>query len=183
MSYTPTLGSKRVYTISSSGVQNWVTTDTPSLQCLRSKTCQVLRVLSVVKINCLIMLKLSAFPKQWFSYQVTYLSRKTPCFFIFRNGPVIGGPAHPKILRKLHALLRNGLNIRWPAHLKSFRKLHAFPRNGLIIGWLTPLNILRKLHAFLRNGFNIRWPATLKILRKLHAFLRKRSQYRVTCPS
>jgi len=105
-----------------------------------------------------------SFPKQWFSYQVTCLSRKTPCFFIFRNGPIIGGPTHPKILRKLHALRRNGLNIGWPAHLKIFRKLHAFPRNGLNIRWPAPLKILRKLHAFLRNGLNIGWLPILKFL-------------------
>jgi len=117
------------------GVQNWVTTVAPSLQCLRSKTCQALRVVSVVKINHLILLNLIAFPKQWSSYKMTCLfkiSRKTSNFFW--NGPIIGWPVHLKILRKLHAFLRNGLNIRWPAHLK----------------------ILRKLHAFLRNGFNIR---------------------------
>jgi hypothetical protein len=55
-------------------VKNLVATDALSLQCLRSETCQVLRVVSVVKINCLIMLKLSAFPKQWSPYQVMCLS-------------------------------------------------------------------------------------------------------------
>jgi hypothetical protein len=39
------------------GVQNGVTTVAPSLQCLRSQTCQVLRVVSVVKINRLILPK------------------------------------------------------------------------------------------------------------------------------
>ena len=141
------------------GVQNWVTTVVPSLQCLRSKTCQALRVVSVVKINRLILLNLTAFPKQWSPYQMTCLfkiSRKTSkYFFFFWNGPIIGWPTHPKILGKLHPFLRNDLNIRWPAYLKILRKL-AFLRNGFNIRWPAHLKILRKLHAFLRNGFNIR---------------------------
>jgi len=153
---------KRYTTSPSREVQKWVTTAAPSLQCLRSKTCQVLRVVSLVKINCLIMLKLNAFPKQWSPYQVTCLSRKNSMFFIFRNGPIIEGRAHPKILRKLHALIRNGLNIGWQAPLKILRKLHAFLRNSLNIRWPAHLKILRKLHAFLRNGLNIRWPSHLK---------------------
>jgi len=67
------------------GVQNWVTVVAPSLQCLRSKTCQALRVVSVVKINRLILLNLTAFPKQWSPYQMTCLlkiSRKTSNFFL-----------------------------------------------------------------------------------------------------
>jgi len=114
------------------GVQNWVTIVAPSLQCLRSKTCQALRVVSVVKINRLILLNLTAFPKQWSPYQMTCLfkiSRKTSIVF-FLNGLIIGWRTHPKILGKLHAFLRNGLNIRWPAHLKILRKLHAFLRNS-----------------------------------------------------
>jgi hypothetical protein len=116
------------------GVQNWVTTVVPSLQCLRSKTCQALRVVSVVKINHLILLNLTSIPKQWSPYQMTCLfkiSRKTLIFFW--NGPIIGWPTHPKILGKLDAFLRNGLNIRWLAHLKILRKLHAFLINSFNI--------------------------------------------------
>jgi len=111
------------YTPSSArGVQKWVTTVAPLYNTYKAKTCQVLNVVSVVKINYLIMLKLCAFPKQWSPYQVlAYLK-------ISRNGLKIRWPAHLKILKKLHAFLRNGLNIGWSAHLKILRKLHAFLR-------------------------------------------------------
>jgi hypothetical protein len=125
---------KRCILSSARGVQNWVTTVAPSLQCLRSKTCQALRVVSVVKINHLILLNLTAFPKQLLPIRWPAYLRFLEKLQFFWNGLIIGWPAHLKILWELHAFLRNGLNIKWQAHLK----------------------ILRKLHAFLRNGFNIR---------------------------